>query len=205
MSRSVQMMLFGFGSILLALIFAAPYLGGAGESNDADRVLEIKDTLATVRLVDDDGARVSRELDERADATVIWFWSVKCGCVRDCEERIRALLERYKGKNVAFLAIDSNPGDSRADIEALRNKLGSSYPVVRDDNGWTVQRAGVTSSASVAVLDGALRLRFRGAIDDDRYRPTISYVHNALDAILADQPVDPTTATPYGCLYPLSD
>ena len=167
--------------------------------------LAIGDRLERIRLLDDGGKSKTRKLEKGPAATVIWFWSVKCACVRDCEQRIRTLLDRYEGKNVRFLAIDSNPGDSRTDIEALREKLGSPYQVLRDDNGWTVQRVGVTASASVAVLDGDLKLRFRGAIDDDRYRPTVSYVHRAVDAILAAEPFEPTTATPYGCLYPLSE
>ena len=174
-------------------------------SDPVDGTLAIGDEVTTMRLTDDGGKRVSRELGTEPAATVIWFWSSKCACVRDCEERILALLERYKGKNVEFIAIDSNPSDSRAMIEALRKKLGSPYPVLRDSNGWTVRHVGVTASASVAVLDGDRRLRFRGAIDDDRYRPTVSYVHRAVDAILAGQQFKPTTATPYGCLYPLSE
>ena len=113
--------------------------------------LAFGDRLGEVRYLDDEGAARSRVIDADAAATVIWFWSVKCACVRDCEERILALLERYEGKNVRFIAIDSNPGDRRADIEALREKLGSPYEVLRDDNGWTMRTTGITASASVAV------------------------------------------------------
>ncbi len=187
-----------------ALMIFALCLACSRDAQQGGR-LDIGERVVGMRLLEDDGTQFERELDTKPAATVLWFWSSKCACVRDCEERILALLERYKDKNVEFIAIDSNPGDSREAVEKLRKKLGSPYPVLRDSNGWTVKHVGVTASASVAVLDGDLRLRFRGAIDDDRYRPTVSYVHKAVDAILAGQPVDPTSVTPYGCLYPLSE
>ena len=180
-------------------------LAACAEESPRSTTLALGERLDAIHYVDDAGASRTRAIDAADAATVIWFWSVKCACVRDCEERIIKLLERYKGKGVRFVAVDSNPGDSRAEIEKLREQLGSPYAVLRDDNGRTMTRTGVNASASVAVLDGEGKLRFRGAIDDDRYRPTLSYVHRAVDAILAGETFEPTTATPYGCLYPLPE
>ncbi|MDJ0523588.1 MAG: hypothetical protein QNJ90_16075 [Planctomycetota bacterium] len=176
----------------------------------AARLLQQLERLETLPL----GGRASHlyVLDEREHPVlhplpndgkpiVVWFWSVRCGCVRDCEERIVTLLEDY-GDRIHFFAVDSNPDDSAADIHDKRMSMGSPYDVERDVFGTTSRVLGVDASASVAVLDGEHRVRFRGAIDDDLYEPTVSYVHGALDAIFAGKPVVPETAKTYGCRYP---
>jgi hypothetical protein len=124
--------------------------------------------------------------------------------VRDCEERIVALREAYPPERVHLFAVDCNPDDSALDIHRLRTSMDSSYEVFRDVDGATARHLGVDASASVAVLDGEGRLRFRGAIDDDLYEPTVSYVHAALEAILAGREVARTTAPSYGCRYPIA-
>jgi len=187
-------------AITLVFVFVVPELDSGGAPATA---VALGERAESVRILDEAGVPRFRALESGRKATVIWFWSVKCACVRDCESRIRTLLDRYKGLNVAFIAIDGNPDDTREEIEALRRKLGSTYEVLRDDDGATVRQFGIKASASVAVLDGDLRLRFRGAIDDDRYNPTVSFVHRAVDAILARKEFKPTHARPYGCLYPV--
>ncbi|MDF1701171.1 MAG: redoxin domain-containing protein [Planctomycetota bacterium] len=134
---------------------------------------------------------------------VIWFWSCLCRCVRDCEERIVSLLERYPAERVHFFAVASNPDDSTHDIHKLRMAMGSPYVVFRDVEGATARHLGVDASASVAVLDGEGRVRYRGAIDNDLYEPTFSYIDAALEAILAGTPMKHTSAPSYGCRFPL--
>ncbi len=165
--------------------------------------LAIGDPVPTYWVEDADGGPTERTPDAEAAATVIWFSSCTCRCVADCEQRIRDLLARYEGKDVRFVSIDSNPHDTAADIVELRKRLGSPYAIDRDVNGLTMRLLGIKASASVAVLDREGRLRYRGAIDDDRYEPQVSYVHGAVDAILAGSDVDPVEETSYGCLYPL--
>lgn len=135
---------------------------------------------------------------------VIWFWSCLCRCVRDCEERIVALLEAYPAARLHFFAVDSNPDDSAFDIHRLRTSMNSPYEVFRDVDGASARHLGVDASASVAVFDGEGRLRFRGAIDNDLYEPTVSYVLGTLEALAEERPVDPTTAPSYGCRYPIA-
>ncbi len=147
----------------------------------------------------DDGRR---DVPKDGKVTVIWFWSAKCKCVSDCEGRIRKLLARFPDTRMRFLAIDSNPDDTREEIEALRRELAAPYEVWRDDAGITARHLGVDASASVAVLDGEGRLRFRGAIDDDLYEPTVSYVEETVAALLAGRDPARTTAPSYGCLWP---
>ncbi len=100
------------------------------------------------------------------------------------------------------LAVDSNPQDSAADIARLRQALETPYPVYRDHNGMTARHLGVMGSASVAILDGEHKVRYRGAIDDALYDPTVSYIEQTLEALFAGKELERTTAPSYGCAYP---
>jgi hypothetical protein len=166
------------------------------------RTVAIGDPVASVWVEGPDGRPEERALDAGPAATVIWFSSCTCKCVAQCEERIRALIARYESKGLRFLAIDSNPFDTREDIADLRARIGAPYAIERDVNGFTMRTLGIRASASVAVLDGRQRLRYRGAIDDDLDRPTTSYVHRAVDAILAGVEFEPVEVVSYGCVYP---
>ncbi len=164
--------------------------------------LAIGDAVRSTWIEGSGGRATERPLARGPAATVIWFSSCSCKCVAECEDRIHALLARYEGKNVRFLAINSNPHDTREDIAEFRARLRSPYEIDRDVNGFTMRTLGIRASASVAVLDGEGRLRYRGAIDDDLSAPTKSYVHAAVDAVLSGSPVEPTEVTSYGCMYP---
>lgn len=196
-------------AVLLALAAAAAVAAGCGPGTPAPAQLPatvhtvaVGDEVASIWIQGADGGPVERRLERGPAATVIWFSSCTCKCVAQCEERIQAMLARYRGKDVRFLSVNSNPFDTPEDIAEFRAHIGAPYEVDRDVNGFTMRTLGIRASASVAVLDGANRLRYRGAIDDDLDKPTTSYVHRAVDAILAGAPVEPTEVVSYGCMYP---
>lgn len=166
------------------------------------RSLRIGESVKSIPVLVDDEQELELRLADRDKATVIWFWSALCPCIPDCEARIQTMQARYEDRGVRLVAIDPNPQDTAADIEELRRELGSKYPVYRDPDGFSVRLFGVEASASVVVLDGEGRIRYRGAIDDDLYKPTHSYVHAAIDSILANGEVTPTEVSSYGCAYP---
>jgi hypothetical protein len=166
-------------------------------------VVPIGAPVGTLELSELDGRPFQVSGHAAYSATVVWFWSVLCPCVAQCEERIRTLEKAYAARNVRLIVAHPVDGDSAEQIEALRRKLGSTYVVRRDPGGRLARRLGITSSASVAVIDEAGRLRFRGALDDDLTTPSVSYVNQALDALLEKRPVPLAEAPPYGCIYPL--
>jgi len=167
--------------------------------------LEIGETVDAVFLRDDENHPTRRALVHDGKVTVIWFWSCVCKCVKECEERIQALLQRYPEETIHFLAIDSNPQDTAEEIRLLREDLESPYPVHRDDRGTTARFLGAHASATVVVLDGRGRLRYRGAIDNDLYDPTVSYLDQAVDALRAGKQPPQTHVRSYGCMFPAYD
>lgn len=179
--------------------------GDGGEPTLPWDAIAIGEAGGTFTLVDPSEADVAVSMRDGARPTVVWFWSAMCPCIPDCEARIQTLIERFPASRVRFFAVDPNPDDTREHIERIRKELKSPYPVYRDATTRIVYRLGVTASASVAVFDAEGVLRFRGAIDDDIYEPTVSYVHRALEGLLAGEPFEPTEVAPYGCAYPPLD
>ena len=198
-------------SLVAALVLAAvaaalllrPWEWAGRDSPPAD-VVPLGATVGMLALTDLGGrAYVVADHGEHA-ATVIWFWSVLCPCVEECEERLRALATRYQPRGVRLLVVHPIDGDSAADIEEKRTRLGSPYVVHRDPKGTLARRLGITNSGSVVVLDREGRLRYRGAFDDDLYAPKVAHAANALDALLAGKDVPLAEVAPtYGCLYSL--
>jgi hypothetical protein len=166
-------------------------------------LLGLGDLVPALDVVDLDGRAVRIAGAHAAGPTVIWFWSATCRCVRECEERIHAFRAEYEPRGVRFVAVDANDNDEPADIHALLARLGSTYTVHRDLGAIEAVRLGIEASASVVVLDAAGHLRYRGAIDDDLRRPQVSYLRQAVDAVLAGREVDPQEVPSYGCYYPI--
>jgi hypothetical protein len=156
-----------------------------------------------VDLLDRQGRPVAFALPEDGRAMVLLFWSARCGRAADSVARLRGLLARYRDAGVSFLAIDSNPAESRAEIDDVCLRLEAPCTVRRDAGGRTMARLGIERSASVVVLDGARRLRYRGGIDDDAAAPTAHYARDAVDAVLAGAAVQIPTAPSYGRAFPL--
>jgi hypothetical protein len=166
------------------------------------RALEMGASVGPLAFEDLDGRAVPvRDHGDHA-ATVLWFWSATCDCVPGCEERIRALLRDYAPRRVRFVAVDPSESDSPDEIRALLGRMKSPYAVLRDPGGRETRRLGVLTSASVVILDGEGRLRFRGAFDDDLERPTVAHARHALDAVLSGEAVAVAEPPSYGCLYP---
>jgi hypothetical protein len=158
--------------------------------------------VGALDLVALDGTPQALADHEQHAATVVWFWSVLCPCVEECEERLRALAQRYGPRGVRLVVAHPIDTDTREDIEAKRARLGSSYVVHRDPGGRLARRLGITNSGSVVVIDREGRLRYRGAFDDDLYAPKVPHAANALDALLTGREPALADAEPsYGCLY----
>ncbi len=178
-------------------------LRGEGPAEAVPAKLEIGDKVGAFTWLNVHDEPERFDMADGKRPTVVWFWSVHCPCISDCEARIKALLARYPDDKVRFLAVDPNPHDERFEIEETRRELNATYPVYRDPEMTSVLRMRVRTSASVAVYDRHGVLRFRGAIDDDIYNPKVSYVHAALDALLDGKPIPQAESAPYGCDYGL--
>ncbi len=115
-----------------------------------------------------------------------------------------ALANKYKDKNVVWLAIDSTSHASpEANIEfAEERKLA--YPILDDRSGAVGRAYGAKTTPHMYVIDTRGSIAYQGAIDNDqrgrKRRNVINYVDKALAELTGDKEVTTTDTMPYGCI-----
>jgi peroxiredoxin len=155
-----------------------------------------------------DTAGVIHRLEDRrgAPATVLVFTCNHCPYALAWHDRIAAVATDYAGRGVEVLCISPNdadryPADS---LDAMRDRVqreGWTMPYLYDETQEVARAYDAKTTPDVFVLDGDLRLRYRGAPDEDHGDPTLdaAWLRGALDAVLRGEDPDPAETTPVGC------
>lgn len=142
-------------------------------------------------------------------ATVVAVTSTSCPLSRRYLTTL-ARLEKTYAKEVRFLFV--NPMRTDAD-EAIRSAIQTNAlagPYIRDPDGSFLSGLGAKSTTDCFVIDKALTLCYRGAVDDQYglgyalSQPRQSLLVDALDAVLAGQTPQTAATEAPGCLLNLS-
>jgi peroxiredoxin len=166
---------------------------------DAAPAFELPDTSGETHRLGEPSAE--------AAATVVYWTCNHCPYALAWQERLHSAARDYADRGVRFLAINSNdasryPGDSpEAMRERVESEGGWPHPFLHDESQAVARSFGAERTPDVFVFDGDLRLRYRGAPDDDYDDPSrdARWLREALDAVLAGEaPTRPETE-PVGC------
>ncbi len=109
-----------------------------------------------------------KALLQRADATVVVFWSAGCPCVRRYQARIDALAAEWASKGVAFVEVASNAGESLASLQEAARVRELPRPLWRDDGGFFAKALGARSTPTVVLLRRDGQVLYRGWVDNER-------------------------------------
>lgn len=137
---------------------------------------------------------------------VIAFLGVECPLAKLYGQRLAELADAYAEKKVVFIGIDSNRQDSLAEIAAFVRESGIRFPVLKDNGAAVADKFGALRTPEVFLLDENQVVRYHGRIDDQfgvgyaRESATHRYLANALDRLLAGQPVETASVDAVGCL-----
>jgi peroxiredoxin len=132
------------------------------------------------------------------------------------ERRLNRLYERYRDKGVALVAINpdspksvrldemgyTDADDSLSGMKARAEHRNLRYPYFSDGAAQTVAaQFGVVTMPHIFIFDRDRKLRYQGRIDDSQSedRVTAPDAQNAIDALLARQPVRLSSTRPFGC------
>lgn len=137
---------------------------------------------------------------------VVTFMGVQCPLANLYYPRLKELQQKFRGKSVAFLTVNSNEQDSLIDVrKQARDTHKIKFPVLKDAGNAVADLFGANRTPEVFVLDAERRVRYHGMIDDQygylyrRQIPTKHYVKDAIKALLSDQKIA-TASTPLeGC------
>jgi peroxiredoxin len=147
---------------------------------------------------------------------VLAFTCNHCPTAQLYESRIKQLADDYRGRGVTLVAIEpNNPaavrldemgytdvGDSLEEMKVRAAYRTFNFPYLYDGETQKVSRAyGPTATPHLFILDADRKLRYEGRVDNNPREPlvTVRDARNALDALLAGNPVAVTKTPSVGC------
>jgi peroxiredoxin len=154
-------------------------------------------------LRDEMGA--SHALEQYRGKIVVLEWTnPECPFVQRhyAARTMQKTLASFAGKKVVWLAVDSTSHNTPAKSKSWKAEQAFPYPVLQDASGDVGRAYGAKTTPHMFVIDEKGVLRYAGGIDDDprghSTTPT-NFVEKSVNALLAGQPVSPSTSEPYGC------
>ncbi|HET9909719.1 MAG TPA: redoxin domain-containing protein [Anaerolineales bacterium] len=144
--------------------------------------------------------KIHKLSDYRGKIVILNFWSAECP---HSERTDRVLLDSlvHWGDNVAVLPIASNRNES---VQMVKEAAKTRHlpTVLLDAECKVANRYEAISTPHVFVLDPDGILRYRGAVDDVKFRQpkaTRFYLEEAVEALLNNRKPDPEETLAYGC------
>jgi peroxiredoxin len=142
------------------------------------------------------------------NALVVMFICNHCPFVIHVRAEFARLFGDYAQAGVAFVAINSNsiashPQDGPAHMKTLARELHWEFPYLFDATQDVARAFDAACTPDFYVFDAALKLAYRGQLDDARPsnpKPVNGHdVRAALDAIIAGTPVSSEQKPSIGC------
>lgn len=162
--------------------------------------------VAPFETVAIDGRVISVAASPEARWTVVCFLGNDCPLVKLYAHKLNQLEAEYAGRDVQWVAINSNRQDSLEQIQAFVRSHELKLPLVADPFHRLADLFAAQRTPEVFVLDQQLRVRYRGRIDD-QYQPGVVRqaaqrrdLQLALEDLLAGRPVAVPTTNAVGCL-----
>jgi peroxiredoxin len=185
--------------------------------------LEIGTPAPKFDLLGIDGKRYTLAEFEDKPVLVIIFTTNHCPDAIASYGRMRRMVDDYRDRGVAFVAINGNDpravmlsemrwsryDDSYDSMKIVAEQEQFNLPYLYDGETQAVTKAyGAVATPHVFIFDNERRLRYTGRLDNGRRNPKLSAESEALDAInalLAGERVAVETTRVFGCSIKWSD
>lgn len=144
---------------------------------------------------------LARYLDE-CRAVVVVFFSNTCPHCQRYIDRLKALQQEYRDRQVMVVAINAEESETFEAMKRLAREAQLNFPYLRDVTQDVAQCFGVTVTPEVFLLDKSGILCYRGQIDDGTESESEVkqfYLHDAIEALLGDRPINPARTEAEGC------
>jgi len=185
---------------------------------DGFTTLEIGDAAPGFSLPGVDGKTYSLSDFDDASVLMVLFTGTHCPTSHGIEKRLQMMLDERKGEDFQIVAINPNHdsglrpdefghtkySETFEDSKRYAEDLGWEFPFLYDgDTQSTAKAYGCLATPHVFIFSKDRKLRYKGRYDDSRY-PDPETVKspdavNALDALLAGNPVPIEVTRPHGC------
>jgi len=141
-------------------------------------------------------------------ALLVMFICRHCPYVIHVQDELARIGETYRGSGLGIVAISANdpeqyPDDAPERLKEMAQDLRFAFPFCFDDTQEVAKAYNAACTAYFYLFDDQRRLIYRGQLDDSRPgsgRPVTGRdLRAAIDAVLADRPVDSTQKPSIGC------
>ena len=161
--------------------------------------------IPDVSLTDITGTQ--HTLSDFASRKAVVFAMTGTGCplCLKYSQSLAAIEKQYRDRDVAFIFINPNESESGERLQDAIKTHGFQGPYVSDGSKTLSAVLAAETTTEVFVLDRARTLVYRGAVDDQygfAYaldEPRVSYLTDALDAVLEGQSPETQATSSPGC------
>ena len=146
--------------------------------------------------------------DVKGDAgTLVVFSCNTCPWVIRWEDRYVSLANTYAPKGIGMIAVNSNAArfgseDSLEEMVEHAKNNGYNFPYAQDPESELASAFGATKTPHIYLFNADDKLVYLGAIDDNAKnakKVEVPFLANAIDALLAGNPISPQTTKALGC------
>ena len=191
-----------FLALIAVLGFAAYSIAADGYSPGS--------SVTDFKLKNIDGKPVSLSDYPAAKGFIITFTCNHCPYAKAYEDRIIALNKKYANKGYPVIAINPNdasqyPEDNFDNMKLRAEEKKFTFPYLVDETQEVAKTFGAIKTPHIYVVQKEaknLTVKYIGAIDDNWENPEIvnqKYVEDAVNALLANKPVEVKTTKAIGC------
>jgi len=152
-----------------------------------------------------DGKQISLA-DYKSKIVALEWFNDECPFVKYHYEKASTMIDlanKYKDKNVVWLAINSTSHTTPEQNKAFAAKHQLPYPILDDRSGKIGRAYGATNTPHMFVIDTKGNMVYSGAIDNsamgEKKEGVINYVDKALAELTAGKSVGTASTKPYGC------
>jgi peroxiredoxin len=195
------------GVILIALVSV---LAGCERKEPAAET-EVRMKAPEFTLTNYDGKTVSLS-DYKGKIVVLEWFNYECPFVQYHYEKARTMIEladKYKDKNVVWLAINSTAHQSTEKNKEFADGHKLPYPILDDRTGKTGRAYGAKKTPHIFIIDAKGMIAYSGAIDNaplgERKEGVVNYVDVALAELTAGKAPSVSKTEPYGCSVKYAD
>jgi peroxiredoxin len=203
MNRTMRMFaVFGIAAAVTLAFAGVSYAAKGEKGEEGAKGVAIGAAVPDFKMPDCTGKEQTLS-QHKGKVVVLAFTSQNCPYSRAYDPNVCELAKTYEGKEVVFLNIDSDQRNTPESIKKYcceQNKF--SVPVLKDAKNEYADKLNARRTPEMYVVDKEGKLAYHGAYDD-RTGPDAkggtNYVKDAVDAILAGQPVKTAEVKAWGC------
>jgi peroxiredoxin len=190
-------------SLIIAVAIPFSFASEHAGSHSKKAAYKLGDTVAPFSLKDVDGK--NHDLNKVLGKKIIVLDFLNCQCpisnITGFEEQRKSIVEKYKGKDVVYLGIDSNQPNSESLIKDYAKKNKLNYKILKDVDSKIADHFGAQRTPEIFVIGKDKKIKYHGTIADNKSASKAEkhYLVNALDALNSGKEVAVQQSKAFGC------